>query len=126
MRENEGKVLEPMWNESGNLQASLSRPGQRSPESALMIETRKANDPQYHLAKTAQHAMMNDLGLLYIDDRMKYGRTVADDLLQQRLRQNFGLRRTTSHRVPVQTEPEVPNTSVQKDSDARTRRSRSA
>lgn len=57
----------------------------------LFIETQKTSSEEYFQGKVGPHEIMRDIGELYIDDRFKYSRAVADKRLLARLREYFGL-----------------------------------
>lgn len=57
----------------------------------LLLETQKTASQTYHDRKVKQHRIMNDIGMLYIDDRLKYSKAVADSKLRERLRRFYGL-----------------------------------
>lgn len=68
----------------------------RKPEAAdtelpLLMETQKTSSEKYLAAKVKPHRIMEDIGKLYIDDRQKYSRRMADARLRQRLRVFYGL-----------------------------------
>lgn len=60
-------------------------------EKPLLLETQKTGNLAYHARKEKQHRIMGDIGMLYVDDRQKHSRTVADRNLRQRLRRFYGL-----------------------------------
>lgn len=60
-------------------------------EKPLLLETQKTGSRAYHARKEKQHRIMGDIGMLYVDDRQKHSRTVADRNLRQRLRRFYGL-----------------------------------
>jgi hypothetical protein len=62
-------------------------------EKPLLLETQKTRSPGYHARKKKQHRIMDDIGMLYVDDRLKHSRAVADRNLQERLRRFYGLDR---------------------------------
>lgn len=55
-------------------------------DAPLLMETQKTNSKKYLAAKVKPHRIMEDIGKLYIDDRQKYSRRMADARLRQRLR----------------------------------------
>ncbi len=61
----------------------------------LLLETQKTARKSYHDRKLKQHRIMEDIGALYIDDRLKHSRSVADAKLRDRLRRFYGLSQET-------------------------------
>lgn len=59
--------------------------------SPLLVETQKTKSAAYEAAKVKPHRIMEEIGRLYVDDRQKYSRAVADERLRRRLRKFYGL-----------------------------------
>lgn len=57
----------------------------------LLLETQKTASHTYHDRKVKQHRIVGDIGMLYLDDRLKHSKTVADARLRERLRRFYGL-----------------------------------
>lgn len=67
------------------------KPAAPDTEPPLLMETQKTKCEKYLAGKIKPHRIMEDIGKLYIDDRQKYSRRMADARLRKRLRIFYGL-----------------------------------
>lgn len=67
------------------------KPSDPDDDAPLLMETQKTNSEKYLAAKVKPHRIMEDIGKLYIDDRQKFTRRMADARLRRRLRIFYGL-----------------------------------
>lgn len=83
MKNDDGETCEPDF--------VARKPEAQHSTPPLLMETQRTKSAEYEAAKVKPHRIMEDIGLLYVDDRRKFSRAVADTKLRIRLRKFFGL-----------------------------------